>query len=366
MIHYINRIMSKFDWKGSALVFITMACLLTYISFKDETMIATKYILFVITISFLSGFFSYLYKLEKETETESKIITLINIFRCLGGVFIIFLFILFDFMGAFNRNISSPIDDLDSQTLNILDVSSSTEIPVDANLTIKRIKGDGLTEQNSDTYFTRTIVQDTDSVLAIELDKSLPSSKEINELNVAAEAADWVHFIDISTKILSVDHALGAITLASAIENSAPIEVISELIDNGAQLDFIVLVSLIRKADIDYLQGFISLGLNIHMESSVGENGLTYASKILSTKMFNFLLSNGVSVKPSSLGYDPLDFILKNAAKGRNITIFAQKLLEYGAPIELSHLRFLTELREKDYNNFIELTKKVPELDLIG
>jgi len=40
MIHYINRIMSKFDWKGSALVFITMACLLTYISFKDETMIA--------------------------------------------------------------------------------------------------------------------------------------------------------------------------------------------------------------------------------------------------------------------------------------------------------------------------------------
>jgi hypothetical protein len=164
--------------------------------------------------------------------------------------------------------------------------------------------------------FERNIVrssiemQDTENTIHIPISEPEFSVEEqeiyINKLNLSQDLArqgKWLEFIALNDELSlagpeSLTHAL-----VLTIQNDAPIDIIVSLLNQGAELDFVILKVLISKQNLQLIKTFVDFGLDVHMTDDQGENTIQYASKFSNNaEIIDYFISIGVKEMPNSSG----------------------------------------------------------------
>lgn len=210
----------------------------------------------------------------------------------------------------------------------------------------------------------------------------------IERLRAYAKAGDWDAFNGIVNVIELTAETLD-IMLSIAIRANAPYEEIAHLINLGASLKDRHFITLLMTNNIELVKQLIAHGLNIHARSAYGGNAISYVLKTINSlsgsggttislkpvntpamneqrartkEMFDFFLAQGVSVKPSPLGLDPLDLALAGALRADEGIYYVDKLVQQGAPIEKSHRDLVARLATDNPQRYSSLVQQVPEL----
>ena len=171
--------------------------------------------------------------------------------------------------------------------------------------------------------------------------------------------------------------------LSKALNHGAPMDSISDLIErNGGKLPEGAILILAR-AGWDGAADVATIlerdhGLNLHFVDDQGRNAMSAAVERFydfprmdrpdadTLRMVTYLMDRLVSAKPSARGFDPLDIVLLEMVEtpltGAAGTLYVRLLLDYGAPIELSHRQLAAQLRSTAPDAYRYLIERVPEL----
>jgi hypothetical protein len=176
---------------------------------------------------------------------------------------------------------------------------------------------------------------------------------------------------------------------------------VQALIAKGAILDYTDVEQAVRRQNLDALKNLRSLGQDLNYIDGTGGNALTRAvSNYKDMSIINYLLENGVSTKPNTLGMDPLDIALskldsyrkryedpaviqelERKADERKLLsslipsttktsysswalppVIVEALIRAGAPIELSHIEKIEMLRVTNPDAYAKLEELIPNL----
>ncbi|WDE05240.1 hypothetical protein SG34_028790 [Thalassomonas viridans] len=197
------------------------------------------------------------------------------------------------------------------------------------------------------------------SLSADEMEKM---TAQMTGLFKTAANHEWDNFVETITPLEDIDPKVLDLALLQAITNNAPFEIIEQLLNKGAQFSPGIIHSLALKNNVKLTKRLLPLGLNLHEIDHLGRNAVSYTLMAFqSREMFNFLLTHGVSVKPSRYGPDPLDASLKYSVKN-DAVYYVQKLIGYGAPIEKSHYQLVDQIKHNNVLVYNQLKEIVPEL----
>lgn len=126
--------------------------------------------------------------------------------------------------------------------------------------------------------------------------------------------------------------------LTQAITNGAPFEVLSTLIDEGAQFTPEVLFAAAIRQDVQVLNALVEYGLNLHMRDSEERTALYYSLFDLQQRaMFDYLLSKGVNPHISTPEHDLISRILESCGSTVDATYHLERLLSLGVTIQPYH-----------------------------
>jgi hypothetical protein len=176
-----------------------------------------------------------------------------------------------------------------------------------------------------------------------------------------AKEKDWQGYLGEVEKLVEMNTNLLDTIMVSALNCELPPEIIKELMHLGA--NFPDGATSIAAKSSEYVEAMVELGLDIHQISSFGKNGIHGAISIGSVASFDYFIEQGVSIKPSPYGLDPLDSALQYAVISSGDTYFAKKLIELGAPIEVSHKEALMKLQTpENFDVYVKLMNDLPEL----
>lgn len=172
--------------------------------------------------------------------------------------------------------------------------------------------------------------------------------------------------------------------LASALRHGAPVSTVTELADRlGGTLPPNAILELLEgQLSEDLIATILELeagyGLDVHYVDDEGRNAMSVLARRFSgmpefsafdapvLTLLNHLLERGVTAKPHTVGYDPLDTVLSELlayprSSGQR-AVFVRALLAAGAPLERSHFELLGQLAELDFDAYRQFVTLVPEL----
>lgn len=146
---------------------------------------------------------------------------------------------------------------------------------------------------------------------------------------------------------------------------------IESLINQGAELQPYMLMTLARKGEAELINKLIPYGLDVSYQDNLGRNALSSSVENLNNAdIVKQLIDLGTPLKPDGLGLDPLDLALEqldtfnpaiqdtNNARFNNIFL----LLQAGAPIEQSHREKIALLKTANPEAYTALLKYIPDL----
>jgi hypothetical protein len=153
------------------------------------------------------------------------------------------------------------------------------------------------------------------------------------------------------------------VLLIQAIQGDAPIEFIKELFALGAHLNDMTILFLANQNNLQLAKQLLVHDLNLHFVDDNGKNAISYSVGIRdSDRMLSFLLNNGVAVKPSNKGLDPLDLALLAITRFEQAVEYAAELVARNAPIEKSHKQQVELLQLTHAAQYQQLIEAVPSL----
>ncbi|WDE11401.1 hypothetical protein [Thalassomonas haliotis] len=204
--------------------------------------------------------------------------------------------------------------------------------------------------------------------LRVDFEKDLEQGNISTELNKnmqglfeSAQKADWEKFNSTVDFLESEDSNTLSLALFQAVLNNAPLTVIENLLSRGAVFIPQTAQMLALKNNVKLTKNLLSLGLDLHVVDQSGKNSLSHTLVSFQSKeMFDFLLVHNVNVKPNPNGLDPLDMALQYTLYNAQGIYYVRKLLEYGAPIESSHIQLLTQMKENNPHNYEKIAGSLP------
>ena len=173
--------------------------------------------------------------------------------------------------------------------------------------------------------------------------------KKLEQAKNLANKNDWEQFMNLNDELTSLDHKTLTQMLMLSILYNAPFDVIIDLLNAGAELTSHIFKALIYNNNLTLIKKLISYGLDIHMIDKQGKNAIYYSLYPIPNKViFNYFITNGVSTKPSLLGKDPLDIAMQQCLNNQSSVYFIKMLLEYGSPIQDSHIELFRKMISKN------------------
>ena len=184
----------------------------------------------------------------------------------------------------------------------------------------------------------------------------------------------WYDAIAIADQ-LQLENSHLALLLMALHSDAAPVDVLLALATrNGALPDGTIayLAGNGREDVVEVVEALGPFGLDIHHVDELGRNAFHVLAmwdleKESKWQLAEYLANRGVSVKPSSMGLDPLDRVLTKLLRspqwGSQARIrFARFLVDHGAPVELSHFQLAESLSQKSEETYRRLVSMVPEV----
>lgn len=197
-------------------------------------------------------------------------------------------------------------------------------------------------------------------------------------LNAATMDKQWAKALEISEKLnIASGNKAGYTSLLSSYlwEENPSWGFIEDLLQRGTPIDSGLMMPLARKGHVEFTEKLLAYGLNPSGLNDLGENALSFAVVARKNeRMISFLIEHGVTVKPDTLGLDPLDIALGELDSysdmkeaGTNTPYFATPahiaiLIKAGAPLERSHIEKIELLQEINPKAFNALINTYPEL----
>jgi hypothetical protein len=153
-------------------------------------------------------------------------------------------------------------------------------------------------------------MQNTENAIPISVSEPEFSVEEqriyLEKLNLSqnlARQGKWLEFIALNNELSMAGPESLTHGLVLTIQNDAPIDIIVSLLNQGAELDFVILKVLISKQNLPLIKTFVEFGLDVHMTDNQGESTIEYASKFANnTEIIDYFISIGVKETPNSSG----------------------------------------------------------------
>lgn len=217
------------------------------------------------------------------------------------------------------------------------------------------------------------IRQESDAVLG---DRNEPPDADamrlIEQLQQLVAEKRWDEAIALGDQ---VGNNLHFILLHIALGSDAPLEILLALVDRhgGLPMDAATTLAHNRRPDaVQIAQALEPYGLNIHYVDMLGRNAFSILAGYRdwekdSTRRFaEYLASRFVAIKPSVWGLDPLDQALTNLLRyrysNRSLMLFVRFAIDYGAPVESSHLQLAQSISMANPDTYRRLVSIAPEL----
>ena len=178
-----------------------------------------------------------------------------------------------------------------------------------------------------------------------------------------ASAKNWEQFLELAEQVMADSDYAKHSTLTTAIADKAPKYVFEQLLGQGAVFNAPHIIRVVSLDDIHFLKMLISLGLDIHMSSSSGENAInSLVNTLASNQNFRFLLENNVAIKTGSDGIPLLTKALDKAVTRKEAVYYAYKLIQYGAEITAVDRELVEKIRNENQAAFNLIQRNIPEL----
>lgn len=195
----------------------------------------------------------------------------------------------------------------------------------------------------------------------VQSDEVLKIQKDIMALSSAASDKNWRAFDETLASLEHIDQNMLNLALLKAISSNAPFEIISSLLNNGAQFSAGIINTLALKNNVALTRKLIPLGMDLHALDRLGRNAINYTLLSFQSKeMFDFLISHGVSIKTNSEEPDALAMALSHTIN-YDATYYIQRLIDYGSPIESDHIQLLQEISKTNKPIYEQLKVNAPE-----
>ena len=204
-----------------------------------------------------------------------------------------------------------------------------------------------------------------------------------------AEAGRWQEALAFADQVGGYAHLM---LLSTALDSDAPLAVLLALARRADSVplptappgapdwlarwtplgDGAMSLAYNPRADIAaVVEALEPFGLDLHYVNFYGENAFHVLARHpdddVRWRFAELLASRSVSPKPSPYGLDPLDTVLTRLVEYPTVNAaaavrFARFLIDYGAPIEESHLLLARQLAVADEEAYRRLVSAVPEL----
>ncbi|MBW8183336.1 hypothetical protein [Shewanella nanhaiensis] len=177
-------------------------------------------------------------------------------------------------------------------------------------------------------------------------------------------AKDWDALLNITDIIQeTAPEALEVLILQALLQN-APLDVILELLNRGAELPPSSIHILVASGQLDKIRVLENYGLDLHYASSITGNAFNVAvSTQVKPSIFKYLLSNGVKIDSKVKGRDTLESALKDFFEtGKQIGI-VKFLVKNGVPISSSHYQIIKANKIFETKRYQGLISSIPELE---
>lgn len=188
----------------------------------------------------------------------------------------------------------------------------------------------------------------------------------------AATGSRWDDFLDIVER-LPEDADEQTLTFATRMALSrASDDVVAKTLARTGDLPEDAAIRIVSRATddaIEVLRGIREHNLNLHFTDTNGLNAVGAAARtMMFRETLDYLLDQGVAVKPDAPGYDALDYVLLNLVNqprfrtSHSALPWIRALINHGAPIEASHLQSMELLRLDRPATYADIVEEVPEL----
>ena len=141
------------------------------------------------------------------------------------------------------------------------------------------------------------------------------------------------------------DKAMLTFALTQAVSRGAPLDILLNLLNRGAEFNAEILFAVAIRQDVNIAQAFVDYGLNLHQRDAQDRSALYYAMSNLRTKnMFEYLVANGVSTNIAVPENDLISAALTGCNASNNVDYFIKRLLSLGEKIQAAHRRMYLDL----------------------
>ena len=241
---------------------------------------------------------------------------------------------------------TSLIDDISFEAEPVIDLASKQKLDSDFISKLEKMGKEAQEMINSG---------------ALEVDPEMMKNMEI--LLMASMKGEWDKFSKAVNSLDGTEEGMLDFSLFNAIVNDAPFNLINDLLNRGANLVPSIAPMLALKNNLPLMKKLVPYGLDLHGIDEQGKNALNHSLVHIGNKaMFDYLLVNNVSVKPSVRAVDPLDQALGHLQTQNDAIYYVDKLVSYGAPIEISHQQSQDIIKSKNPEGYFPLQEQIPGL----
>lgn len=241
-----------------------------------------------------------------------------------------------------------------------------------------------LTEQVSPTESTVSVINDRKALSEkfLQLEKDIDAANLSDELLaqlddlarqlvVLSFAGDWEGFLALVKNNQGFEvpqDELVATAIAPALMNTAPMNVIDEMLSMGGELVLSHRPIAFFRGDFEYVSDLVDRGLPLHgydgAHSSItgllSYTGTSGDGRLL--KLFDYLLDSGCDVNIKDIdGHSAMHYVLNGLTTNQDTFYFARELLVRDIQLTTSDIRKLTLMKSREPTSFYTLTTAVPE-----
>lgn len=109
-------------------------------------------------------------------------------------------------------------------------------------------------------------------------------------------------------------------------------------------------------------KSLLPFGLDLNSKDDFGYSAVVNSVLNRSPNLLGMLIEQGVSVNESTLGFDALDFALRDFSVKKKNAFYIEILIKAGAKIAVSHKQWVEEKFHTDLESYSYLVNHYPEL----
>ncbi len=211
------------------------------------------------------------------------------------------------------------------------------------------------------TFFEELLKQEQEALSEITHEELTEKDKLFEEMVSLTNQGKWHDALEVAKTIENTyqDKTAPTYLLGLSLPGEQSLTYITQLLKLGAQLTEPTIMALAFFGRADLVDIFLQYGMDVYFSDGYGDNALTIQAKMLNSfELFKRLVELGVPVKPEGSVIDPLDISLghletinldlvnqENFAERMRVFNYIKILLDFGAPVERSHLDKIESLK---------------------